>query len=54
MRSLRWLDFDEFEVFLARTAFRAHPIDGNIFPAGTCSEAFFWKTLSFVIDESAD
>ncbi len=47
-------DLDHLEVFLARAAFGAGPVDGHIFPARAGRNAFVWQTGFFVVDPAAD
>src|SRR5574343_55540 len=42
------------EVVLARTALRADPVHGHIFPAGTCRDAFFGQACRFIVNPAAD
>jgi len=42
--------FDHFEIFLARAAFRTGPVRRHVFPAGAGGDAFLRRTLGLVVD----
>ena len=48
------LDFDQFKVIFAGTAFRANPVDRHVFPAGAGLDAFIGYAHGFVVDEATD
>ena len=47
-------DLDHLEVFLARAALGASPVNGNILPARAGRDAFVWQTGFFVVNPAAD
>src|SRR5580704_15312633 len=49
-----WSDLHHLEVFLARAAFRAGPVNGNIFPTRARRDPFIRQTGFFVVDPAAD
>src|SRR5690554_6010482 len=49
--SLITVNFHHCEVFFCRTTFWADPVIRDVLPAGTWWNVFFWKTLSFVVNE---
>jgi hydroxymethylpyrimidine/phosphomethylpyrimidine kinase len=49
-----FLDLGHFKVFLARTAFRANPVWGNIVPFGARGDAFFRQSSGFIVYPTAN
>lgn len=47
-------DLRHLEVFLARAAFRARPVDGHVFPARTRGDALFRQPCLLVVDPTAN
>jgi len=50
----RTSDLDHLEVFLARAAFRAGPVNGNVLPARARRNAFLRQTGFFVVNPAAN
>jgi hypothetical protein len=46
-------DFDHFEIFLCRTAFRTYPVRRDIIPTGPGRETLLGKTVGLAVDKSA-
>ncbi len=47
-------DLNHFEIFLARPAFRACPVNRHVFPAGAWRNPFFRQTRLFVVHPAAN
>jgi hypothetical protein len=47
-------NFDHFEIFLARAAFRTRPVRRHVFPAGAGGYALVGRPFGLVVDPAAD